>query len=250
MEALSFAELRVAARLYRSGVEGAESRLLDWARHRRDDLARALDVPVRSLGALDAHGAPAAMLAATIERANTTRQARKASADAESARLLALQLVAQAEHRSDGTIAFDTDLLREVMGLHRGGAVRFGDRGCVGAAKLRAILHETRHLHATSVVLTAGALVITYRTTGARGHIRLHLHPHAPGVDALHVPIADVVASASAVSDAPLDGPFESGVGHEAPLGPELPKPRLPPPRPFLYSLVTALHDVLRSAAS
>ncbi len=249
MGALTLSDLRTTVRLHRQGVEGAGEQLLDLARTHGDDLARTLGVPLRNLDALDAHDDPAGVLAATIEAAPRVRRELRARRDVETARLLAMSIAERAEHRDDGTIGLDVALLREVTALHPGGVLTFGTRGSVGVPTLRAILREVRQLRTASVALTAQAVVVTYRAPGARGHIRLHLHAPVTRTDALLVPITEA-RLAAAVVETPLDPPLDPPGVVDAPLGPDLPRPKLPPPRPFLHSLLTAFHDALRSPAT
>ncbi len=242
MDALTSRAFRHAARLYRAGVEGAGEQLVALAREHRVALREGRDGAWSGVAALDEGDEAAERIAAAVEAASGVRKGAAASASE-----LAWRLAERAEHRADGTIGLDVPLLRELVALPGFGALSFGARRALGVRRLRAILREIRGLDAVSVVLTAHALVITYRAPRARGHIRLHLHPPIGRADTLDVPLTEVRAATPAIVEAPLDAPHDPGGLVELPYGADLPKPHRPPSRPFLDSLLRALHDALRS---
>jgi hypothetical protein len=213
---LSIGELRPLARMFRQGVEGAGESLELLARERGEELAELLRFPAENLRrAIDADNL-AALVATTVEHAARLRRDTLGASRRASARALVAALRERSEPRPDGSIALDSLLLADILALWGHGAVVFGERGRVGAARLRAILRECHGVTSSTVVLATDSLVVRYETPCSRGTIRLHLLPIVEDDDALHVPIDDgpmnigAEVPATAPTPVPEPGPIDT----------------------------------------
>lgn len=192
MAALTLPELRLLARLFRQGVDGAAERLEVIARERGDELAALLRFPKGNLARVTDADDVAALVAATVEGAPRVRRDALQRSRRASARGLAETLCRISERREDGSIELHAPLLAEILLLWGPGCVVFGELGSVSAPRLRAILRECRGVASRSVILTRDAVLVFYETSRSRGVIRLHLHRVVYDVDALPVPIEQV----------------------------------------------------------
>lgn len=192
MAALTIGELRHLARLFRDGVDGARERLELLAIERGEELAALLRFPRENLARIALADDVAALVAATIDGALRIQRQALAQIRRSSARGLVETFCRLSEIRDDGSILLHGPLLAELLLLWGPGWIVFGERGSIGAPRLRAILRECRGVTSNAVVLTRESLFVYYEAARSRGVIRLHLQPAVIDVDALHIPIADV----------------------------------------------------------
>ena len=189
---LTPAGLRHLARLYRADVDGAGEMLSAIIDEQAHDLPDLLGFPLTNLERLRDHDNPVEVLVATIEGAPRVARELRDRIHFESAASQAVRLAQTAVHRPGGHIALDVALLGEVIGRYPGRIVTFGERGSLGAGRLRAVLRLTRDLRATSVVVTAEHLVVMYEGDNNRGLIKLVLHEPIIDHDTLVVPLGQM----------------------------------------------------------
>jgi hypothetical protein len=187
--ALSIAELRGAAKLYRQGVEGAELRLRGIIEENLDDLPSLLNFPPENLHRLREHDDPVAVLVGTIEGAPKVLRGVKLRLENRGAAELAEQLGHSAVFDSAGNCELNLQLLAEIACLGDHHFVVFGDRGAVSSRKLHQLFHEVRRVSGCSALLTDNSLCIVYMTSRSRGIVRLHLQPVQLSADAVSVPL-------------------------------------------------------------
>ncbi len=189
--ALSIAELRGAAKLYRQGVEGAELRLRGIIEENLDDLPSLLNFPKENLGRLREHDDPVAVLVGTIEGAPKVLRGVKLRMENRRAAELAEQLGRSAVFDNAGTCELDLHLLAEIACIGDHHFIVFGDRGAVSSRKLHQLFHEVRRVSGCSALLTDNSLCIIYMTERSRGIVRLHLQPVQLSAEAVVVPLVE-----------------------------------------------------------
>lgn len=220
-------ELRALARLYRSGVDGAEDALVQLAVEHAELTGSLLGVDPRRLPT-----AKPERLARYVADALLTPVPRRAVPNADLGEYVEA-LVDSVEHRGEGMLAVDAEALRRVAFASSARVLGVGERGGLTVPHLRAVLRALRRTTILGVLVTQRHVVFTYTGTSCRGMLRLVLHPVPPDEDVLAIPL-DV---APAIQSEPVDP-------QEIVLDPR----RGPPIRPFLSVLIHAAFDVLRGA--
>jgi hypothetical protein len=214
--ALSVADLRGAAKLYRRGVEGAEHRLRGIIEENLDELPGLLNFPPENLHRLREHDDPVAVLVGTIEGAPKVLRGVKLRMENRRAAELAEQLGHSAVFDSARNCELNLQLLAEVacLGDHR--FIVFGDRGAVSSRKLHQLFHEVRRVSGCSALLTDNSLCIVYMTDRSRGIVRLHLQPVQPSADAVVVPLSVPPREVAPAADEVVEEPEALGAVSES----------------------------------
>jgi len=250
-------ELRGLAKLYRSGIEGAEESIARIIADSGDELPDVLGFPRPNLERLLDNPNAVELLVATIEGAPRVARDARNRLHREGARELAAIVAANAEPRDDGTVALPLMLVTQMLSLWPGtGLLVLGERGSVDLGRLRAVLRECRGLTSTSLVVTSDAVVVAYTTARSRGLLRLFLQPILRHVDALVVPIAPapvevVAALAPSVVIAPTTVIEDAAAASSTvPVEPEpvfrpIPRPPIAPTRPWAMRILDGLAAAL-----
>lgn len=253
---ITLSRLRALAQLHRSGVEGAGDELLALARERTAEVAALLHfVPERLAETWQRHDFLPMILGAIDGVPRLVRTLRD-QAQHDAATAMAVRLAETACPREGGTLALDVRLLGDALSLTPARILTLGNRGSVGAGKLRALLRDIRSLEAMAVLATHEHIVVTYRGHGCRGAVRLLLHPPVVDYEVLVIPLGLSMAPEappSASDDVIIAAPIQirSELPPEREPEPSIDQPpREPPSRmPFLRLIFDVARDVLAGGA-
>ncbi len=191
MAPVTMRELRAVVRLHRAGVHGAHQQLESIIDEHGAELPALLGFPAENLGRLRNCDDPVELLATTVESApRLTRDARQKSQRAHAIEV-AIQLAHQATLQAAGIIELDAALLSEVARLVGSAPIQFGDRGWIGAARLRSFFRECRRVETCTTELTEHTLDIVYTTACSRGRVRFVLSL-SPAADCVNIPLGQV----------------------------------------------------------